>query len=122
MNPLNSRTLAPDMAKCANSLWKKKRLSSPPTIITISPAIKKPDMKLKSFFEKTTYKDNPTNVIAVSANASATTVGAVRESNGPRVNPETVVKLNSATMLSPGLRATNEAKKIRANCRINNII
>ena len=47
------------------------KFNIPPAITTINPVIKNPDMKLKSFFETTTYMDNPANVMAVNANASA---------------------------------------------------
>ena len=105
MNPLNSNTLAPDITKCIKPLCMKNIFTNPPTTITIRPVIKKPDMKLKSFLEYTTYRLKHTNVIAVSANASAAMVGPTLISNGPKVSPETVVKLNKAIIFSPGFRA-----------------
>ena len=91
MKPLNSNTLAPDITKCIIPLCIKNIFSNPPTTRTISPAIKNPDMKLKSFLEMTTYKLKLTKVIAVRAKASAAIVGPTLINIGPNVNPETVV-------------------------------
>ena len=66
--------------------------------------------------------DNPANVMAVKANASAAIDGPTWYNKGPRVSPETVVKLKSATMFRPGLRAAKEAKKISAICRMKKSI
>ncbi len=83
----------------------------PPKITTISPVIKNPDIKLKSFLEKITYNVRVAKVIAVKANASAAIVGPTLYNKGPMVKPEIVVKLKSATIFKPGLRAAKEAKK-----------
>ena len=112
MNPLNSNTLAPDITKCIIPLCMKNIFSNPPTTRTISPVIKNPDMKLKSFLEYTTYRLRHTKVIAVRAKASAAMVGPTLASRGPNVNPETVVKLKRAIIFKPGFRAAKEAKNI----------
>ena len=114
MKPLNRSTLAPDITMCI-MVFCIKIFIIPPTTTTISPVIKKPDMKLKSFFEKITYNVKVAKVIAVKAKASAAIVGPTRYSKGPNVKPEIVVKLKSATIFKPGFRAAKEAKKINAN-------
>ena len=69
MNPLKRITPAPDIIKCIIGLWNKNMFNRLPIIIVINPTIRNPDIKLKSFLEKTTYIVKPPKVIAVSANA-----------------------------------------------------
>ena len=112
MKPLNKSTLAPDIIMCI-IVFCIKIFIRPPTTTTISPVIKKPDMKLKSFLEKITYRVKVANVIAVKAKASAAIVGPTRYRRGPKVKPEMVVKLKSATIFNPGFLAAKEAKNTK---------
>ena len=75
MNPLKRITPAPDIIKCIIGLWNRNMFKRLPITIVIKPTIRNPDMKLKSFFEKTTYIVKPPKVIAVRAKAWVAILG-----------------------------------------------
>ena len=75
MNPLKRITPTPDIIKCIIGLWNRNMFNKLPITIVINPTIRNPDIKLKSFFEKTTYIVKPPKVIAVSAKAWVAILG-----------------------------------------------